>query len=107
MSAETLFWVTAAALFYVYAGYPLLLSLWARLATRPVHAAAWEPTVSVVVATRDDEATVTRKIADCAALDYPPAKLEIVISIDGGSEALRRAAIAALAGRRGVVLAGG
>ena len=106
-SAEAVFWTAGLAIFYVYAGYALLLALWARLAGRPVRARSWEPTVSVVVATRDDGATVLAKIADCAAFDYPAEKLEIVVSLDGGSDEVRRAATRALAGRRGVVLASG
>jgi poly-beta-1,6-N-acetyl-D-glucosamine synthase len=35
---ESLFWISAAAIGYVYAGYPLLLAAWARLAPRPARA---------------------------------------------------------------------
>ena len=28
---KTLFWISATTILYVYAGYPLLLALWARL----------------------------------------------------------------------------
>ena len=41
-----------------------------------------EPTVSVIIATRDDEAFVRSRIADCLRCVYPPDKLEIVVAID-------------------------
>ena len=35
---ELLFWTSAFVIAYVYAGYPLLLAAWARLAPRPPRA---------------------------------------------------------------------
>jgi CelD/BcsL family acetyltransferase involved in cellulose biosynthesis/GT2 family glycosyltransferase len=100
----TLFWVSCAVVGYVWVGYPLLLAARARLAPRPVRKGSFEPTVSVVLATREAGEPLAAKLADCAASDYPPGKLEIVVSLDGGSEADERSAGRALDGRRGRVV---
>jgi len=57
---EVLFWGAAVVIGYVYAGYPLLLAGWARLAARPVRKAAaggtdasW-PSLSILIAARNE-----------------------------------------------------
>lgn len=90
--AETVFWTSLAAVLYVYLGYPLLLALWSRLAPRPVARRSWEPTVSLVIAARNERAAIARKIDNCLALDYPPEKLQVVLSLDAPSDGTDRVA---------------
>ena len=86
--SEALFWIAAALVAYVYAGYPVLLLVWSRLAPRPVHpVTAAEPPVSVIVAVRDEAEALERKIANLRSLDYPASQLQIVIVADGGHPA--------------------
>ena len=47
--AEVIFWASAAALLYTYAGYPLLIALVSTLRPRKVRRGAIEPTVSVII----------------------------------------------------------
>ena len=49
------------------------------------------PTVAIVVAARDEEATIGRCLDALLAQDYPPERLEIVVADDGSSD--RTAAI--------------
>ena len=72
-----------------------------------------DPTVSVIIATRDDEAAVRARIADCFRSSYVPDKLEVVLAVDRRSpEAAatrllsRVAASASPDGRCTIVLSG-
>jgi cellulose synthase/poly-beta-1,6-N-acetylglucosamine synthase-like glycosyltransferase len=83
---------------YTYAGYPLLVALWARLAPRRVRENAdFEPTVSVMLAVHDGAAYLEQKLASLRELDYPQEKIEILICSDGSKDETaaiaRRAAV--------------
>ena len=84
--AETVFWVCLALLGYTYLGYPFLLWLWARSATRPVRKAPVVPSVSVVIAARNEEAHIARRIENCLALEYPRDCLEVIVVSDGSTD---------------------
>jgi len=82
-----LFWACATLLVYTYAGYPLLVALLARVRPVAAMAAAHEPMVTAIVCVHDAEDMVGGKIANLLALDWPPARLEIVVACDGCSDA--------------------
>ena len=48
--AKLVFWLSFLFVLYVYAGYPLLLAVWRRVARRPVRKNACEPVVSILIA---------------------------------------------------------
>jgi cellulose synthase/poly-beta-1,6-N-acetylglucosamine synthase-like glycosyltransferase len=80
-------WAAFAVLLYTYAGYPLLLVLWARLAPRALKTRPdFEPTVSVCIAVHDGERYLAEKIRSLCALDYPADKLEILVCSDGSRD---------------------
>jgi cellulose synthase/poly-beta-1,6-N-acetylglucosamine synthase-like glycosyltransferase len=91
--------LTAAArasfksLLAVWFGYPLVMAALAankRAASRRSSGAEpaapgptdTEPTVSIIIATRDEEPAVRARIADCLRSSYPPDKLEVVAAVD-------------------------
>ena len=82
-----------ATLAYTYAGYPLLVLVWARLAPRRfARRDDFEPTVSICLAVHDGASYLERKLESLRALDYPPGKLEILICLDGSSHETSRVA---------------
>ncbi|MFL6257461.1 MAG: glycosyltransferase family 2 protein [Pyrinomonadaceae bacterium] len=81
-AAEILFWASACALLYAYAGYPLLVWAVARLRPRPVRRAACEPTVSVVITAYNEERDLAAKLENTLQLDYDHAKLEVIVASD-------------------------
>jgi len=91
---ETSFWASILIVFYVYAGYPLLLAIWSRLVSRPVakQRTAAVPTLSIVIAARDEAERLPTRVANLLGLEYPT-RPEIIIvsdgSTDGTSEVLR------------------
>jgi cellulose synthase/poly-beta-1,6-N-acetylglucosamine synthase-like glycosyltransferase len=91
--AEAIFWTALAGIAYVYVGYPLLLLAWRRWGRRPVRKRYQEPSVSLVIAMRNERKNVQAKMQNCFELDYPPGRLQVIVSLDGptdGTEALVR-----------------
>jgi cellulose synthase/poly-beta-1,6-N-acetylglucosamine synthase-like glycosyltransferase len=82
LAAAVIFWSSAVALFYTYAGYPLLVALVSALKHRKVRRAAIEPTVSVIITAYNEERDLTAKLDNTLALDYPRDLLEIIVASD-------------------------
>ena len=82
---ELLFWVCAALIVYAQLGYPLLLTVLARLSPRrtPASAPAEPPTVSLIVAAYDEEDVIAAKVENAQGLDYPLDRMEIIVACDG------------------------
>jgi cellulose synthase/poly-beta-1,6-N-acetylglucosamine synthase-like glycosyltransferase len=85
-AARMVFWSSLGALVYVYALYPLLLSLLRLVARRPIRTGHAEPTVCLFIAAHDEAIVMEAKIQNSLALDYPADKLEIVIASDGSTD---------------------
>jgi polysaccharide deacetylase family protein (PEP-CTERM system associated) len=111
-AAELAFWASVAWLVYPYLGYGLLLAVLARFHARrfntlrgnrgaefsadltPSQAgervadgpiAQW-PTVSVLIAARNEERHIERKIRDTLAWEYPAESLELLIASDASDD---------------------
>ncbi len=80
--AEVIFWLSAAALFYTYVGYPLLVLIVSRLRGRAVRQAAFEPMVSVIITAYNEERDLAAKLQNTLALSYPKEKMEIIVASD-------------------------
>jgi cellulose synthase/poly-beta-1,6-N-acetylglucosamine synthase-like glycosyltransferase len=84
--ALILIWISLAFLLYVHVGYPLVLLAWRRLAPRPVKKGFGEPSVSILIAARNEKDRIEAKIMNCLQLDYPPGKLQVVVALDAPSD---------------------
>jgi cellulose synthase/poly-beta-1,6-N-acetylglucosamine synthase-like glycosyltransferase len=82
LAAEIMFWLSAAALAYTYAGYPLLLLVVSRLRTRAVRRAEFMPSISVIITAYNEESDLAAKLENTLALDYPRELLEIIVASD-------------------------
>jgi cellulose synthase/poly-beta-1,6-N-acetylglucosamine synthase-like glycosyltransferase len=80
--ARVAFWLAAALLFYVYAGYPLLLALIGLFVRRNRSDAGYTPRISVLIAAYNEEEAIERKIQQTLALEYPKEKLEVLVLSD-------------------------
>ena len=91
--AQAIFWTALVGIAYVYAGYPILLLAWRASSRRSVRKQRQEPSVSLVIAMRNERKNVQTKIQNCLDLDYPRDKLQVIISLDAptdGTEILVR-----------------
>jgi poly-beta-1,6-N-acetyl-D-glucosamine synthase len=101
-----IFWIAAALVGYSYLGYPAWLWLRSRWSPRPVRRSSGQssgqssgrsssqssdqspavPAVTAVMVVRNEEAVIARKIENLLTLDYPHAKLDLVVVSDGSSD---------------------
>jgi glycosyltransferase involved in cell wall biosynthesis len=91
---RAVFAAAAALVAYTYVAFPALVLLRARLRPRPHRSAPVTPTVSVVIAARNEADSIEAKLDNLRALDYPHDRLQVVIAADGcddGTDALARA----------------
>lgn len=84
--AEAIFWIALASIVYVYIGYPLLLTLWLKWGRWPIRKKYQEPSVSIVIAMHNERKNVHAKMRNCIELDYPPGKLQVVVSLDAPTD---------------------
>ncbi|MBW3565118.1 MAG: glycosyltransferase family 2 protein [Acidobacteria bacterium] len=82
----TLFFGSALVVAYVYAGYPLLIFLMARLRPHPVSRVDVTPSVTIIIPVFNEENVVERKIRNCHDLDYPRDRLEVLFVSDGSTD---------------------
>ena len=74
-------------MFYVYAGYPLVLAVWARVAARERERLSDHVLpVSIVLAARNEAFRLPGRIENLLALDYPAELLEIIVVSDGSTD---------------------
>ncbi|HKC10874.1 MAG TPA: glycosyltransferase family 2 protein [Vicinamibacteria bacterium] len=84
---EFAFWLATAAVLYSYLGYPALIVLAARLWPAPaLRPQEITPEVSLVIVVRNAEAYLEEKLRNALALDYPRARLEILVVSDGSTD---------------------
>jgi cellulose synthase/poly-beta-1,6-N-acetylglucosamine synthase-like glycosyltransferase len=87
---ETIFWGSLLLIVYVYAGYPALLLLWSRVAGEPVRKRPlsrptdW-PSVSVIIAARNEAARLPGRIENVLEQHYR-GQLEIIVVSDGSTD---------------------
>ena len=89
-----LFWISALIVGYVYVGYPCLLAVWARIADRrprrvPFGTDGW-PSISIIIAARNEAARLPARIANLLSQDYP-GRREITVVSDGSTDDPRTA----------------
>jgi glycosyltransferase involved in cell wall biosynthesis len=99
-----LLWASAASIAFTYLGAPLLIFLRAVIRPRPFAAAPIEPAVTVVIAARNEAASIGARLDNLAALDYPVERMDVVLASDGSDDATVAIASARAEGRRVTVL---
>jgi poly-beta-1,6-N-acetyl-D-glucosamine synthase len=86
---DILFWTATLVIAYVYVGYPLLLAAWARIAPRPPRKAPFPagrwPSISIVLAARNEASRLSGRIGNLLALEYPGPR-EIIVVSDGSTD---------------------
>ena len=81
-----LFWTCCALVGYAYVGYALWLGLYVRFRRRPVKKGKFTPSISIVIAARNEARNLPAKLENLRLLDYPPELLQVVIASDGSTD---------------------
>lgn len=94
---ELVFWICIGLVGYTYFGYPVVLSLVAKL-TRPYEPQSVDreqidaddtfvrPTVTVVIAAFNEESCIGERIENVLRSDYPMDRLEVLVGSDGSTD---------------------
>lgn len=83
---KLLFWLCLALTAYAYFGYAIWLWLFVRLHKRPILRQSHTPTVSIIIAARNEEANLPTKLDNLRRLNYPQDHLQVVIASDGSTD---------------------
>jgi len=87
IAIQAIFWLTIFFLFYIYFGYPVLLSLIAA-ARRKLSKTddTCQPNVSLIIAAYNEEKIIKEKSENSLKLIYPKDKLEIIVFSDASTD---------------------
>lgn len=88
--AKSVFWASGATIVATYVAFPVGLLVRGAILRRPVGCAAIEPSVSIIIAARNEARDIGRRMENLAALDYPPDHLEVVVASDGSEDGTAR-----------------
>ncbi len=83
---RALFWSALGVLAYTYLLFPLVVLLRAALRPRPHLTGDVTPAVTMVIAARNEAAGIGAKLDNLLSLDYPAARLEVVVASDGSDD---------------------
>jgi poly-beta-1,6-N-acetyl-D-glucosamine synthase len=83
---KTLFWVSLGLTAYAYFGYAVWLALCVRIRRQPIVKSDFTPSVSIIIAARNEEANLPAKLENLRQMNYPQDRLQIVIASDGSTD---------------------
>ncbi len=81
-----IFWASTLLVLYTYFGYPLLLWISTKLRTRSVNKGRIHPSVSIIIAARNEGDKIRKKIQNTLALNYPGRLLEVLVASDASDD---------------------
>ncbi len=81
-----LFWLSVFAVFYVYAGYPIIVTILARIHAKPINKQDIAPMITLLIAAYNEETVIEGKIHNSLKLEYPKDRLQILIAADGSDD---------------------
>ncbi|MEO5887722.1 MAG: glycosyltransferase family 2 protein [Anaerolineales bacterium] len=82
-----LFWLSVSLIIYTYIGYPILISLIAKLIPFQSRVSdISDPSVTLLITAYNEEEVIEKKIENSLWLDYPRDRLQIIVAADGSSD---------------------
>src|SRR5207245_9516796 len=83
---KTLFWASMILMVYAYFGYPFVLWACTRIRSRAVLKKEILPSVTIIIAARNEADKIRQKIEHTLALTYPSERLEILVASDASDD---------------------
>jgi poly-beta-1,6-N-acetyl-D-glucosamine synthase len=87
---KLVFWLSLLFIVLAYAGYPVWLYFRARLRPLPVRRENIFPSVTIVLAVRNEQNKLPAKLQNLAVLDYPGELVEVIVVSDGSTDDTNR-----------------
>lgn len=84
---EALFWTGAFITVYSYLLYPMVLMLLQRRAAAARTPDGAQPTITVIITARNEQARIAEKIENTLAIEYPAHLINILVASDASSDA--------------------
>ncbi|MGH8909645.1 MAG: glycosyltransferase family 2 protein [Egibacteraceae bacterium] len=84
--SAALFWSAVTLLGYTYLAFPALVMVRGLLRPRPYSSGSRAPSVSIVIAARNEAAAIGAKVVNLLALDYDRERLEVIVVSDGSTD---------------------
>lgn len=81
------FWCLFGAVVWCLAGYPLFMLAKARFFSKPSVVEPWTPTVSLILAVRNEEGRIRARIDNILAQEYPGDLIEVIVACNGCTDA--------------------
>ncbi|MCB0103940.1 MAG: glycosyltransferase family 2 protein [Anaerolineales bacterium] len=81
-----LFWASVFFVLYTYFGYPIILEFLAGFKRTQIDYPEHFPTITLLIAAYNEEASIEEKIKNSLALQYPVSKLQILVAADGSTD---------------------
>jgi cellulose synthase/poly-beta-1,6-N-acetylglucosamine synthase-like glycosyltransferase len=81
-----IFWTCVFLILYTYAFYPLLLGVISRFVPPRKPYETHEPAVTLLIAAYNEKDSISAKLENSLALDYPRDRLQILIAADGSDD---------------------
>lgn len=82
----TIFWLSVIFIVYTYFGYPILLTIIAKLRGRNVNKRDNIQSVSMIITAYNEEKNIRNKLENVMNLDYPPDKFEVIVVSDASTD---------------------
>ena len=83
---ESIFFLSLAAIIYVYAGYPLTVFLFGILVNKKVRKGSFFPFVTVVIAAYNEKDVIAETIKNKLHQNYPADRLDIIVVSDDSTD---------------------
>jgi cellulose synthase/poly-beta-1,6-N-acetylglucosamine synthase-like glycosyltransferase len=87
------FWIALAVVVYTYAGYPALMIALGWIRRREVAHGPHQPTVSIIIAARNEARSIRATLENKLSLEYAPGRVQIIVvsdASDDGTDAIAR-----------------
>ena len=81
-----LFWSSVVGVFYIYAGYPLLIGLFARLSPKPVRKTPNDCTATVIMSIYNEAPRLEKKLRNLLEVKGSDRLVQILIGSDGSTD---------------------
>ncbi len=84
--AGIVFWLCVLFVLYVYAGYPILITVLGSLRRERSAQSSDVPSVTLLIAAHNEEKVIAAKLENSLNLDYPRDRFQILVANDGSTD---------------------